>query len=307
MKQKLLFTFLLLGTVILTSCRKDRVFPDIKQYDAEQIQKYIAANGLTQMRPDTSAGDTSGIYYQILNQGDTTAARIEYSDRLAMVYTLNSFDGKYKSADTILNHYSGYLGQFSSLGLPKGLQSAIYNILKYKGGSMRLLIPSRLAYGKGGFGSGSSGNTTGRIAGNQCLDYFVRIVADQPAYDDLAITKYMAANSITEHVLDPRGFYYKITGLDTGALVTGTSKITATYKVQYLNNTVVDSGTDSGFDVETGVIPGVKEALKLTRVGQTISFLLPSRWGYGQLANDKGVPAFTCLRFEFTVKTSVNY
>ena len=307
MKQ-ILFTFLLLSTVILTSCRKNKVFPDIKQYDEEQIQKYIQANGLTAvMQPDTSDGDTSGIYYQIFNQGNIDSPRIQYSDRLAMVYTLRTFDGKYTSLDTILNHYSGYLGQFSVLGLPKGLQSAIYNILQYKGGSMRLLIPSRLAYGKSGFGSGSSGNVNGRIASNQCLDYFVRIVDNQPAYDDLSIRKYMAANNINDYVTSPQGFYYKITGPDTGALVTQTSKITTTYKLQYLNNTVKEEQTtDVSFDVE-GLVPGVREGLKLTRAGQTIKMILPSRLGYGELANTSGIPAFGCLRFEFAVKSTKIY
>jgi hypothetical protein len=45
----------------------------------------------------------------------------------------------------------------------------VYNLLKHKGASMRLLVPSRLAYGKTGYGSGSVTNVNSRIAGNQSL------------------------------------------------------------------------------------------------------------------------------------------
>jgi len=39
------------------------------------------------------------------------------------------------------------------------------NLLKNKGGKIRLLIPSHLAYGTTGVGSGSSTVTNNRIAG----------------------------------------------------------------------------------------------------------------------------------------------
>ena len=64
--------------------------------------------------------------------------------------------------------------------LPKGLQIAIHNLIKYKGTRARVLIPSRLAYGVNGYPeAGSASNVNTRIAGNQCLDYYVNVVSDQ--------------------------------------------------------------------------------------------------------------------------------
>ncbi|RCH54867.1 hypothetical protein DJ568_10325 [Mucilaginibacter hurinus] len=303
MKQTL-FTFLFLITIVITSCRKNRVDPDIKQYDNEQIQAYIKTNGLSTMLRDTSDGDTTGMYYQIIDAGRTDSPRIEYSDRLAMVYTIRSFDGRYISSDTILNHYNGYLGQFASLGLPGGLQSGIYNILKYKGGSMRLLIPSRMAYGVNGFGSGSSGNVNGRIHGNQCLDYFVRIIDNQEVYDQLSIEKYKTTNGLNDYIKTASGLHYKITGLDTGDVVTQTSKIVTTYKLRYLNDNVVQEQTSDATFMIDDLIKGAQEGLKYARAGQSISMLIPSRLGYGQAATTNGIVGFSCLRFEFTIKST---
>ncbi|MEO6150154.1 MAG: FKBP-type peptidyl-prolyl cis-trans isomerase, partial [Mucilaginibacter sp.] len=245
------------------------------------------------------------MYYQILNEGNIDSPRIEYSDNLAMVYSIRSFDGKYTSLDTIANHYAGFLGQFSALGLPKGLQSGIYNILKHKGGAMRLLIPSHLAYGVNGFGSGSSGNVNGRIAGNQCLDYFVRIVDNQDIYDKIAIKKYLATNSLSGYNETPSGLFYKITGSDTGAVITQTSKVTVTYKLQLLNKVVIQEQTASVDFLIDDLVKGAQEGLKLAKPGQTISLLIPSNLGYGRPANTSGIPGFSCLVFDFDIKKTV--
>jgi len=50
---------------------------------------------------------------------------------------MHSFDGKYVVEDTVLNHYFGYLGHVS----PNGLMLGMRNLLKNKGGKIRLLIP----------------------------------------------------------------------------------------------------------------------------------------------------------------------
>ncbi len=308
MKQKI-FTFLILvSAVIAASCNKDRVYPDIREYDAQQIQDYIKNNNLSNMVRDTTNGDTSGIYYQIIDKGLVDSPSIKYSDRVAMVYTIRSFDGKYFVNDTLLNHYSGYLGQFKTNALPAGLQYAIYNLLKHKGGSMRVLIPSRQAYGVNGYGSGSSSNTNTRIAGNQCLDYWVRIVGNQPAYDDLSIRKYATANGINlqEYSRTNSGLYYKLSGSDTGKVIKNNSNVTATYKLVLLNNSLVDEATDAvSLGVEE-VVPGVKEVFQLMRNGQSIAILVPSGGAYGQ-SSSGSIPSFSCLKWDFTIKSVTNY
>ncbi len=172
-----LYLLLLLISLGLFSCRKDKVELNIKQYDQQQIQNYIAANGITGMIRDTAGGDTTGIYYKIIQQGSTSQAPLGYADAISMVFTEKTFDGQFSQLDTINNHFFDFVGHITNDNLPLGLQLAIRNDLKYPGTTMRLLIPSHLAYGVYGSKVGSKTQTNANIAGNQCLDYYVNIVA----------------------------------------------------------------------------------------------------------------------------------
>jgi FKBP-type peptidyl-prolyl cis-trans isomerase FkpA len=176
MKQTI-FTLLLLSTIGFVSCRKTGVEPNIAQYDQTQILNYIKANGITGMKQDTVGGDTSGIYYKIIQPG--IGLPLTYSDNISFVFSFRSFDGLYSKTDTIGNQYAGYLGHITTDALPIGLELAILNDLKYVGASMRVLIPSQLAYGTNGYGTGSINNPGSHIAGNQCLDYYVHVITSQ--------------------------------------------------------------------------------------------------------------------------------
>jgi len=292
MKQTI-FTLLLLSTIGFMSCRKTGTEPNIAQYDQTQIQNYIKANGITGMKPDR--GDTSGIYYKIL---DTPKAALgdslTYSDNVSFVFTLRSFDGKYTSTDTIMNHYAGYVGHISTSNLPAGLEIAIINDLKYSGGSMRILIPSDLAYGVNGYGSGSINVAGSHIAGNQCLDYYVHIISSeknnvygtnaygyqyisntaQNAYDDQVIQNYLTASGFTysntpsnivssktyyrvPSINVPGAYYYyaiKVQGTGTDT-INQNSTITTTYAGRILNNTYFDESNNTIADTISFAVP----------------------------------------------------
>jgi FKBP-type peptidyl-prolyl cis-trans isomerase FkpA len=310
MKQTI-FTLLLLSTIGFVSCRKTGTEPNIVQYDHTQIQNYIKANGITGMQQDTVGGDTSGIYYKIILPGSGTP--LTYSDEVSFVFTLKSFDGKYSSSDTIVNQYLGYIGHITNNALPAGLELAIINDLKYSGGSMRILIPSYLAYGVNGYGSGSINVAGSHIAGNQCLDYYVHIINKQPdtvaqyLYDEQVIKNYLAAQNLTSLYTNDGGVYYRIQTAGSGTdPITDNTTIQATYNVKLLNGTVIQSenssvGIDSvSLDVPT-LIPGVTRMLEKHAVkGTVISMLIPSGQGYG-LSSPSGFPANACLNFTFTV------
>jgi FKBP-type peptidyl-prolyl cis-trans isomerase FkpA len=314
MKQKF-FTLLLIAAASLTACRKNSdADPDIKQYDEQQIQGYIAANGLTGFSKDTTSGDTTGMYYKIINKG--VGVPLEYSDKVSLVFTLKSFDGKFISTDTITNHIYNYLGHLNttnintSANLPKGLMLGIKNILKYRDGSMRLLIPSRLAYGTAGFGTGSISNTNTRIAGNQSLDYYVHVIDDQQVYDDLVIRNYMAANGLTGYTKTATGIYYKnIVAGDGVAIIGSTSTFTTNYTLKLLNNTQLETGAAVSFTngvVGAEPVPGVKEILSGKSVGSAVSILVPSRLAYGVSGNSTTVPSNAPLYFDFQIVTVTN-
>jgi FKBP-type peptidyl-prolyl cis-trans isomerase len=326
--KRILYTLMVLCAFGLFSCRKASLDISLKQYDQQQIESYMAANGLTSvMKRDTAGGDTTGIYYQIIKQG--TGAAIKYSDKIAFTYTERTFDGNYVAADTILNHshaYTAYIG-------PNGLQLALINILKNKGGQMRVLIPSHLAYG----GSGTSfthtidytgATTTGYIAGNQCLDFTVTLIDDhviavnntlvntQSYYDDLSIQKYLAANGLTQyyHKL-PAGTYYRIIQAGTG---TDPITINSTLGVQYtgylLNGTAFDQAVTTDGTAATSFtlnqnIPAWQQALPYVTAGAQLGIICPSAQAYGQDSNSGSaftIPAFSCLHFEITVVSVSN-
>jgi len=290
------FTLLLLSAICFVSCRKYDNLPDIKQYDQQQIESYIAANGITGMVRDTAGGDTTGTYYKILSPG--TGAQIDYPSTVSYVYTIRTFDGKYSVNDTIVNHSYTVVGHI----VPNGLMLAIRNDLKRLGGKMRVLIPSHLAYGKNGAGSGSITLTNGRIGGNQCLDITVHLIADQAVYDDMVITNYIAANNLTGYTKTASGLWYKITTVGTGASINDNSSITYNYEAMLMNNTVVDNTfittttTQSDF---IGFTEGAQEALKLVKGGSGISTIVPSRLAYGTLVYG-GIPVNSCVRIDYS-------
>jgi FKBP-type peptidyl-prolyl cis-trans isomerase FkpA len=309
-----LFTLFLLSVIGFASCRKSSSEPDIKQYDQQQIQNYIAANGLTGMKRDTAGGDTTGIYYQIITPG--TGNPIDYPDTISYVYAMHSFDNKYVVDDTVVNHYFGYLGHVPSV-FPNtnGLMLSIRNDLKYRGGKIRVLVPSHLAFGTNGFGSGSSTVTNNRIAGNQCLDYSINLISKQDVYDDIVVTNYMTANNLsgyTKITTGPAaGMRYKITTAGTGNPVSDNSSVTCNYKLLLMNNTFADTTyatTAVTFSDLQSLTTGAHEGLKLVKGGNgsAISLIMPSNLGYG-LGGSTGIPANACLRFEFYNITVVNF
>jgi len=280
---------------------------DIKAYDKQQILNYMSANGITGMVRDTVGGDTSGIYYQVINPGDPTK-QIDYPDAISFVYAIKSFDNKFVADDTVANHYYGYAGHIT----PNGLMIGIHNDLKYKGAKVRFLIPSHLAYGTNGAGSGSKTITTGRIAGNQCLDYTVNLINNQQLYDDMVINNYMAANALTGYiktestVMPGNYYYYKITTPGTGtAKIDYNSSIYAQYNGRLLNGQVFDSNvTAAGALLQApDLTTGAFETLEHATVGTVISVIIPSTLAFGTVGGSAAVviPANACVRFEFTV------
>ncbi len=300
-----LFTFLILSAIAFVSCNKHKDQPDIKQYDQDQIQSYISTNSLSGMQKDTTSGDTTGIWYKIITPGSGKA--IEYSDQIAYVYTARSFDGKFIVSDTVVNHYDGLLGHV----VPNGLMLGIHNLLKYKGGKMRVLVPSHLAYGPNGAGTGSI-STANRIAGNQCLDYTIYLINDQVKYDELVIKNYMTANGLTGFSKTADGLYYKVTKAgNADSVINNNSSVTFNYTGKLMDNVVFDdhSATTATFNdlAGGGLVPGFSEGLKLVRGGGAITLLIPSRLGYGTGGSSGAIPVDACLRFDITNVVVTNY
>jgi FKBP-type peptidyl-prolyl cis-trans isomerase FkpA len=313
MKQSYLALFLLL-TLGIFSCRKDRNDIDIYQYDQNQIEAYINTNRFTNMVRDKEGGvDTTGIYYEILSKG--TGQALNYDTRSTVVLSVKSLDGEYSVTDTISSHNYGFVGNVQ----PNGLMLALVRLAKNKGTRAHFVIPSRLAYGASGVGTGST-----RLRGNQSLDYYVNVLDDtkQIQYDVLSIQKYAQANGINLSTYTHNattGLYYKVTTPGTGAVpITAASTFNVQYTGTLLNNNIFDQFNDQDTG-NTGIaftldntIEGWKNAFPGATAGAKLSLFVPSGLGYGtqpqinQQTNITTIPSSSCLRFEVNVVSVTN-
>jgi len=304
------YTLLFFGLLATVACRRDKYDPTITEYDQDQIKAYMSSKGLTGF-----TRDTSGIYYKILDPGRDTAT-LQYTSNTSMVFTLQSVDGKYISNDTINNHYDGFVGHIATSTTPLGLdivglQQSVHDIMKHNGAIARLIIPSRLAYGVAGAGVGSASNTSGRIAGNQSLDYYVHLIGNkaindtvaQENYDQLVIKNYIAQNGLTMQQDPQYHYWYSITEPGFGDVpITYQSSVVVTYSTTLLNGYVASEYNvlgGQGFDVPD-LIPGVQLGLKkYGKTGALLTFLFPSRLAYGKQTTS--IPPNSIIRYDVRI------
>jgi FKBP-type peptidyl-prolyl cis-trans isomerase FkpA len=135
---KLLLPVFFLMTMVWNGCAKQACTNVRPENEEAQITTYAAANGMTVTK------HPSGLFYQIISTG--TGATPNLGSRVYITYTgklLNGtvFDQNNNSINT------GWLLRDLIEGWQIGLP------LIRKGGSIKLLVPSSLAYGCNGTGS----------------------------------------------------------------------------------------------------------------------------------------------------------
>lgn len=126
--------------VLLTSagCVKDAVCIDkTVQSEQAEIVNYAATNGIT------ATAHSSGLYYQITSSGSGPSPTI--ASRVSIKYTGKLLNGTVFDSQTTTPVTYGLNGMI--LGFQVGLP------LIQKGGTIKLIIPSSMAYGCNGFGS----------------------------------------------------------------------------------------------------------------------------------------------------------
>ncbi|HEY0899373.1 MAG TPA: hypothetical protein VGD90_08555, partial [Sphingobacteriaceae bacterium] len=216
-------TGIAMGALLLASCKKD--YPTIQEIDNQSIQQYLSQNNLNMTK--YTFNDTSEFYYQVIKPG--TGPNIEYSQQVPLLFSIKTLDGAYSSTDTFSNRYASYLGYFAL----EPVRVAVKELLVKKNGQIRVIIPSRFAYGRNGSGS---------IPGNASLDISVSVLdeAKLPAYEDCVIQEYLQKNGMTGFNKTTAGIYYKINTPGTGSPITVDSTVTAKYTDKLLNGTVFD-------------------------------------------------------------------
>jgi FKBP-type peptidyl-prolyl cis-trans isomerase FkpA len=286
MRQFLKYTFpIFLALTIFVSCQKE--YETIDVIDDKNVQEYIQKNKL-----NLNEYQSSGIYYGVVTPG--TGPELQYSDMVPAIITTRSLDGKYLSIDTfnVANRYYNFLGYFN----PEAIRLGVKEVLKKSNGTIRIIVPSRLAYGRNGSGS---------IPGNTSLDMTVRILdaAKIVEYEDFTIQKYLQSNSLTGFTKTSSGLYYKIAQPGTGGTISTNSTIVANYTGKLLNGVIFDkaaAGSEVTFTLKT-LVKGWQEALPLIKQGGTIRLIVPSSLAYGLNGSTPSIPAFSALDFDITV------
>ncbi len=277
--------FLLLS--IFVACEKE--YDTIEVIDDKNLTNYIQQNKL-----NMTEYQNTGIYYEVITAG--TGPDVEYSEQLPLIFTTRSLDGKYVSADTfsINNRDYRFLGYVN----PEGLRIGIKEVLKKKSGSLRMLIPSRLAFGRNGVGD---------IPGNASLDITVKVLDKSKIaeYEDFSIKKYLATNSLTGFSKTASGIYYKIAEPGTGSPITVDSTIKVEYTGKFLSGKVFDkTAVGSPISLQLGsFIEAWKELIPLIKEGGSMQMIVPSSSAYGIEGDaERGMPPFSSL--DFTVKVT---
>lgn len=135
----------------LSACKKGKDFDPVKQAAADEqiIQNFIASKNLTAQRHST------GLYSVISNPG-TGNITYNANTTVKVKYTGRFLNGSVFEQSTIEYPVGGFIDGWK-IGIP----------LIQKGGKIRLLIPSALAYGEGG---------QGNIPGNAVLDFDIELL-----------------------------------------------------------------------------------------------------------------------------------
>jgi FKBP-type peptidyl-prolyl cis-trans isomerase FkpA len=297
-KKLSLYTIALLGCLVLfNSCKKE--YETIETTDTRSIEDYLAKNNIPKLE------DPSGFYYQIVTPG--TGAAVLNSDSVYYTYDFKHTNGTsfLKSPDyQIPSTFLGYTDRFSFKTIP-GVRLTLAKLKK--GGTARIILPSRLAFGK-------NGQTALGVESNEVVVIDVALLnyANRVDLDNYLMGKFITANNL-QTVTDPTRVRYIVSAEGTGkADVKETSKVKAKYTGRFLNGTVFDSSTDGVDFVLNEVIPGWTKVIPgKIGVGGKIRLLIPSDLGYGPSAQldangAVSIPANSILDFDIEIISVTN-
>ena len=285
----------------LTGCSK-KEYQSFEELDNANIREYIQKNNL-----HVSQYKETDLFYEVLEEG--TGNPIDYRNTYPIVYTVKSLDGTYSSADTLSsgNRYADFFGYFpfgsSAAGTPTveregDFKEVIREVLQKTNGKIRIIVPSRLMYGR-------TGVPQQGIPPNASLDYVVTVHDNFVDYED-AVIQHAIANAglhVEDFVKREDNSYYHIIEQGDGNLVSPDSTVTVNYTLKGPDGKVMDSGTDAQLNLAGGTIAGWTKILPLINKGGKIRFFLPSPIGYGlKGSSSPPTPPFMSLDFEVEVK-----
>lgn len=271
----------LLSCFFLFSCSDDDMFKDYTEENEQEILDYLSQNNLNATK------DEYGLYYIIDEPG--TGLQPDYTDVVTVSYDGYFTDGTsfdQSDEDGIVVSLSQVISGWT-IGIPYFKE----------GGSGKLIIPSRLAYGSSDYNG---------ISGGSVLVFDVNLLSvNYNKENDEEITEYIAENNLTDFYKTETGLYVIVEEQGDGLNPTSTDNVTVKYSGYYTDGEVFDeTGNESvSFDLQN-LIAGWKEGLPYFKEGGKGKLLIPSRLGYGSYYNGS-VPGGSVLVFDIEL-VSVN-
>lgn len=282
------YIFALLAVLVLfNSCKKE--YEKIEEIDDAKIQAYIKQNGISAVKDET------GFYYQILDQG--AGAPMLNKDSVFYTMTIKSLTGNVYYTTPANYSENGYLGYV----VPEPYRIAL-NALN-RGGKVRVIVPSYLAYGK-------NGNDI--VPPNEVILSELTVFTEKSQWeiDDKLIKSYLTSKGLTA-TKHPSRVYYNTSIIGTGNVITSTSKIKLKYTGRLLNGTQFDDG-DAYESFVFDNIPGFRKLLPGVTSGSKLRIYIPSDLGYGtspQTDPNTGktiIPSNSVLEFDIEVLEVTN-
>lgn len=275
-KKNIKYLFVVLITlVVFNSCKKE--YESIETIDEAKIQVYIKQNNIPAIK------DPSGYYYQVLDQG--TAGVMLNKDSVFYNLSVKSLAGTAYYTPLQFSNEGDYLGYLK----PESYRNALYAI--NRGGKVRVIVPSYLAYGKNGFGA---------IPSNEVLVTEISVYKETKQWqiDDRLINEFIVAKGLSV-AKQPSRVYLNISSVGTGAVIAANSTITVKFKGRLLTGTVFDEtiGDATFVSALSSLIPGWRLSLVGLTVGTKLRMLVPSDLGYREAGNTK-IPPNSPLDFE---------
>ncbi len=273
-------TFAFLAVFLFSSCEK-KEYQTIEELDAENIDAYILKNNLTLQQ-----FEQTGIFYSIIEEG--SGAELNYEEKVPLVFTLKTIDGVYSALDTfsVANRYYDYLGYFpygsasanapgSPLDKEIGMKVLLKKALKKANGKIRIVIPSRLAFGRNG---------TKVIPSNASIDYVIHAIdpLSIEAYENESILQYMQRSGVqvSEFAKTETGIYYKINSIGQGDFLTEEASFKAAYDLKFLDGKSFQKADSASLSL-TSVITAWKEIMPKLKEKGKVRMFIPSSQAYG--------------------------
>ena len=269
--------------VVFNSCKKE--YESIESIDDTKIQAYIKQNNIPAIK------DPSGYYYQVLEQG--TGGVMLNKDSIFYNLTVKSLTGTSYYTPLQYSNEGNYLGYLK----PDSYRNALYAV--NRGGKVRVIVPSYLAYGKNGFDV---------IPSNEVLVTEINVFKESKQWeiDDKIINGFIVAKNLTM-TKHPSRVYLNISTVGTGGFITAKSSLTVKYKGRLLTGTVFDETIGDATLVSSlsSLIPGWKKSLIGLTKGTKLRMLVPSDLAYGS-GGATGIPPNSPLDFDIEIVDVTN-